>query len=211
MLGHLFTTKLEQQLYITFISDIQLPVNGTYKLSETVPDYFNGVVLQRHHISENGYGTIKFQLAFNLAVVWMIVFVSLSKGLRSYGKVVFAFTLLPIIGIFILYSKFMANLPEYVKIMFPENTWSEFFMNPKVRNILILRLYTCLVLTMYFLNNNKVANVTFLNRTIFIFYKKVKSLRVDYKLYCSEKNSNVGMDENVILQSFLICQANFMK
>lgn len=108
--------------------------NVTYKISETVPDYFNGVVLQRHPISsDNTYGTIKFQLAFNLAVVWMIVFVSLSKGLRSYGKVVYAFTLLPIIGIFILCAKMLGHLPsDYIRIMFPETNWSEFFLNPKV-------------------------------------------------------------------------------
>lgn len=54
-----------------------------YKLYETVPDYFSGVVLQRHHLNESDPGvvTLKFQVAFNLAVVWMIVFVSLSKGI----------------------------------------------------------------------------------------------------------------------------------
>lgn len=54
-----------------------------HKLYETVPDYFSGVVLQRHHLNESDPGviTLKFQLAFNLAVVWMIVFVSLSKGI----------------------------------------------------------------------------------------------------------------------------------
>lgn len=64
--------------------------NGTYKIEETLPQYFHGEVLQRSVESTGSYfGTIKFQVAFNLAVVWMIVFVSLSKGLRSYGKVYF--------------------------------------------------------------------------------------------------------------------------
>lgn len=56
--------------------------SSMYKLYETVPDYFSGVVLQRHHLNESNSGvvTLKFQVAFNLAVVWMIVFVSLSKG-----------------------------------------------------------------------------------------------------------------------------------
>lgn len=58
----------------------------TYKLHETVPDYFSGVVLQRHHSNDTSPGvvTIKFQVAFNLAVVWMIVFVSLSKGIKIF-------------------------------------------------------------------------------------------------------------------------------
>lgn len=62
--------------------------NGTYKIQETLPQYFHEEVLQRNLGSNTSYfGTIKFQVAFNLAVVWMIVFVALSKGLRSYGKV----------------------------------------------------------------------------------------------------------------------------
>lgn len=124
-------------MFLSF-TEIQFPINGTYKLSETVPDYFNGVVLQRHHISESSYGTIKFQLAFNLAVVWMIVFVSLSKGLRSYGKVVYAFTLLPIIGIFILSAKIFGHLPsDNISGSLPETNWVEFFLNSKVRNIFL--------------------------------------------------------------------------
>lgn len=59
-----------------------------YKLHETVPDYFSGAVLQRHHLIDSNPGvvTLKFQVAFNLAVVWMIVFVSLSKGEFSFLK-----------------------------------------------------------------------------------------------------------------------------
>jgi len=56
--------------------------NMSWNLEQTVPDYFNGVVLQRHNVEMSGssFGHLKFQVAFNLAVVWMIVFVSLSKG-----------------------------------------------------------------------------------------------------------------------------------
>lgn len=55
---------------------------ASYKLYETVPDYFSGAVLQRYHLNEsdNGAVTLKFQMAFHLAILWMIVFVSLSKG-----------------------------------------------------------------------------------------------------------------------------------
>lgn len=70
------------------ISDASIKANVTYQIHETLPQYFHGEVLQRSLASNNShYGTIKFQVAFNLAVVWMIVFVSLSKGLKSYGKV----------------------------------------------------------------------------------------------------------------------------
>lgn len=109
-------------------------MNGTYKISETVPDYFSGVVLQRHNlVTGNSFGAIKFQVAFNLAVVWMIVFVSLSKGLRSYAKVVYVFTLLPIFGTFVLCAKLLGMAPtESLHEVFPETNWGEFFLNSKV-------------------------------------------------------------------------------
>lgn len=68
--------------------------SNLHKLYETVPDYFSGVVLQRHHLNESDLGviTLKFQLAFNLAVVWMIVFVSLSKGKYFIILLLFIYT-----------------------------------------------------------------------------------------------------------------------
>ncbi|XP_015188524.1 PREDICTED: uncharacterized protein LOC107072804 isoform X2 [Polistes dominula] len=106
----------------------------TYKLYETVPDYFSGAVLQRHHLNESDPGvvTLKFQVAFNLAVVWMIVFVSLSKGLRSYGKVVYVFTLVPICGTLILCTKLLGLTPPgSISQLFPGTVWNEFFINGK--------------------------------------------------------------------------------
>lgn len=101
-------------------------------LHETVPDYFNGVVLQRHHLNDPDPGvvTLKFQVAFNLAVVWMIVFVSLSKGLRSYGKVVYVFTLVPIFGTLLLCGKLLGLTPSGSAYhLFPNTVWHEFFIN----------------------------------------------------------------------------------
>lgn len=138
-------TKLEYFLYIlrdksnlyTLVPD-QF-VNISHKLSDTLPDYLSGVVYQRTNlVYGNVYGTIKFQPAFNLAVVWMIVFVSLSKGLRSYGKVIYVFILLPVFGTFILCAKLLGMMPpEYVNVIFPETSWSEFFTNPKVSHFII--------------------------------------------------------------------------
>lgn len=108
--------------------------SSMYKLYETVPDYFSGVVLQRHHLNESNSGvvTLKFQVAFNLAVVWMIVFVSLSKGLRSYGKVVYVFTLVPVFGTLILCTKLLGLTPPgSIDQLFPATVWTEFFINGK--------------------------------------------------------------------------------
>lgn len=134
-----FVTKVDRyrwaEPFVYYRDDVQPPVNGTYKLSETVPDYFNGVVLQRHHLaSGSAYFTVKFQLTFNLVVIWMIIFVCLSKGLRSYGKVIYVFTLLPVFGTFVLCAKILGMMPpEYVSVVFPETSWGEFFINSKVR------------------------------------------------------------------------------
>ncbi|XP_076245586.1 sodium-dependent transporter bedraggled [Calliopsis andreniformis] len=108
--------------------------SASYKLYETVPDYFSGVVLQRHHLNESNSSviTLKFQVAFNLAVVWMIVFVSLSKGLRSYGKVVYVFTLVPVFGTLVLCTKLLGLTPPgSIDQLFPATVWTEFFINGK--------------------------------------------------------------------------------
>ncbi|KAK0084679.1 hypothetical protein PV325_006589 [Microctonus aethiopoides] len=134
-----FITKQDRyrwaEPFLLYREDIK-PMNITisYKLHETVPDYFSGVVLQRHHLNEPDPGviTIKFQVAFNLAVVWMIVFVSLSKGLRSYGKVVYVFTLVPVFGTLILCTKLLGLTPPgTIHQLFPATVWSEFFINSK--------------------------------------------------------------------------------
>ncbi|XP_011057894.1 PREDICTED: uncharacterized protein LOC105148089 [Acromyrmex echinatior] len=108
-------------------------ITASYKLYETVPDYFSGAVLQRHHLTDTNPGvvTLKFQVAFNLAVVWMIVFVSLSKGLRSYGKVVYVFTLAPVFGTLVLCAKLIGLIPPGSFQFFPATVWSEFFINGK--------------------------------------------------------------------------------
>ncbi|XP_050674580.1 sodium-dependent transporter bedraggled isoform X1 [Leptidea sinapis] len=103
--------------------------NTTNRIQETVPQYFHGEVLQRN-LSTNNFGTIKFQVAFNLAVVWMIVFVSLSKGLRSYGKAVYMLIFLPICGTLVLCTKLLTMIPyDKVTNIFAETEWSEFFVN----------------------------------------------------------------------------------
>lgn len=105
--------------------------NETYKIQETLPQYLHGEVLQRNLGSNSSYfGTIKFQVAFNLAVVWMIVFVALSKGLRSYGKTVYMLIFLPICGTLVLCTKLLTLIPyDTVVNIFSQTEWSEFFIN----------------------------------------------------------------------------------
>ncbi|XP_020300581.1 uncharacterized protein LOC109864096 isoform X2 [Pseudomyrmex gracilis] len=133
-----FITKQDKyrwaEPFLLYRDDNRPTHNSTtfYKLHETVPDYFNGAVLQRHHLNETDPSviTLKFQVAFNLAVVWMIVFVSLSKGLRSYGKVVYVFTLVPVFGMLVLCTKLLWLTPsDSINQLFPATVWGEFFIN----------------------------------------------------------------------------------
>ncbi|XP_013173333.1 PREDICTED: uncharacterized protein LOC106122032 [Papilio xuthus] len=104
--------------------------NSTFKIQETLPQYFHGEVLQRGMGSNNNFGSIKYQVALYLAVVWMIVFVALSKGLRSYGKAVYVLMFLPICGTLVLCTKLLTLIPyDTVTNIFSETEWSEFFLN----------------------------------------------------------------------------------
>jgi len=121
-----------------FPSDNFFNQTSSPDLTETVPDYFNGVVLQRSvGVASGSLGgtssssSLKFTVAFNLAVVWMLIFVSLSKGLKSYGKVVHGFVLAPIAALFILAFK-MVGFITIGSTLFGQTAWDEFFFNTQV-------------------------------------------------------------------------------
>lgn len=53
-------------------------------------------------------------------------------GLRSYGKVVYVFTLVPVFGTLVLCAKLLGLTPTgSIHQLFPETVWSEFFINGK--------------------------------------------------------------------------------
>ena len=60
--------------------------NQSWKIEESIPDYFSATVLQRSSPvmkpgNSGGFENLKFQVVFNLIVIWMIVFICLSKGM----------------------------------------------------------------------------------------------------------------------------------
>lgn len=70
--------------------------NGCYKhnvsspefLGWTTASYFHGRVLDRRPQSPAaGIGELRFELAFNLGIIWLLVFIALSRGLKSFGKI----------------------------------------------------------------------------------------------------------------------------
>lgn len=107
------------------------------RLGETVADYFNGVVLQRYQLGPDGraavsnnIGAVRFQLGFNLAVVWLIVFIVLCKGLRSYGNIVMVLITLPLLCLAALCIKLLTLINSTsLQSMFPTTDWQDFFIN----------------------------------------------------------------------------------
>jgi hypothetical protein len=63
----------------------------TWKLEETIPDYFSGIVLMRSAPTyPHSFTALRFQTLFNIVVIWMAVFIALSKGdnlLKLYNSV----------------------------------------------------------------------------------------------------------------------------
>ncbi|XP_042868176.1 uncharacterized protein LOC122250686 [Penaeus japonicus] len=67
---------------------------------EGVPKYFNAQVLQRSDGESTwlqDLGSLKFDLAFNIALLWIITLIALSRGNQSYGKVCYIIFLLPLL------------------------------------------------------------------------------------------------------------------
>lgn len=121
---------------IAMISNTSEPTVSSAKLGETVADYFNAVVLERFQLGpagaagRSGLGGIRFQMAFNVTVLWLIVFIVLCKGLRSYGKIVFLLMVLPMIGLAALCIKMLTMLRlNSIQNIFATTNWSDFFIN----------------------------------------------------------------------------------
>ena len=61
-------------------------------IEQTIPDYFAASVLQRTlpiypPSFETWFGSLKYQVVFNLVVTWLVVFICLSKGTKNISKV----------------------------------------------------------------------------------------------------------------------------
>lgn len=123
---------------VVMMSNVTEPNSSSARLGETVADYFNGVVLERHHlgpggsIGRNGLGGVRFQLAFNVTIVWLIVFITQCKSVRSHGKLIFAFTAVPLIGLVAVCLKLLTLLRmSSISNIFSSTNWNDFFANPQ--------------------------------------------------------------------------------
>ena len=63
-------------------NDTARSYHDSLRLEETIPDYFAGTVLLRTspRYPQSFTGELRFQTLFNIVVIWMAVFIGLSKG-----------------------------------------------------------------------------------------------------------------------------------
>ena len=76
----------------------------------------------------------------------------LLSGLKSYGKVVYVFSLLPVVGMLVLCAKVLSLMPTTMTHqVFPETMWAEFFLNTKVSaNICKQNIHWCCCVINYY-------------------------------------------------------------
>ncbi|XP_055529173.1 sodium-dependent transporter bedraggled [Wyeomyia smithii] len=132
-----FVSRSEKYRWQEIFELYRGPGNQSFRLSDTVADYFNGVVLQRYQLGPgvrgvSGIGAVRFQLAFNLAIIWTLVFVVLCKGIRSFGKIVLGLFSAAMIGLIAICSKFLTMVNyDSVQSIFPATEWQDFFLNSR--------------------------------------------------------------------------------
>ena len=110
-------------------------LNNTLKLEESIPDYYNGQVLLRSspNYPQTFSGELRFQTLFHIIVIWMSVFIGLSKGLKSYGKVVYIFSIASLLGFSVFAIKVIGLLPfESFKFWINSTQWLDLLHNGDV-------------------------------------------------------------------------------
>ncbi|EDS34501.1 sodium/chloride dependent transporter [Culex quinquefasciatus] len=132
-----FVSRSEKYRWQEIFELYRGPGNQSFRLSDTVADYFNGVVLQRYQLGPGGrgvtgIGAVRFQLAFNLAIIWTFVFVVLCKGIRSIGKIVIGLYSLAMTGLIAICFKFLTMVNyDSLQSLFPATEWQDFFLNSR--------------------------------------------------------------------------------
>ncbi|XP_069177656.1 uncharacterized protein bdg [Procambarus clarkii] len=100
---------------------------------EGVPKYFNSQVLQRGDGDASWLqelGSLKFDMAFNIALIWIITLIALSRGNQSYGKVCYIVFLVPLLC-YLVVCLYLASWTKDDLYINDVTNFSEFFMNSR--------------------------------------------------------------------------------
>ena len=78
----LINSYFRRQCGLSLNNDTTRSYYENLNLEENVPDYFAGTVLLRTspRYPQSFTGELRFQTLFNIVVIWMAVFIGLSKG-----------------------------------------------------------------------------------------------------------------------------------
>ncbi|XP_022238036.1 sodium- and chloride-dependent glycine transporter 1-like isoform X2 [Limulus polyphemus] len=76
-------------------------------LGWSVPNYFHGRILGRRPGAHHHREEFNFEITFNLAVIWLLVFIILSRGIRLYGKLTYVIVVVPLSSLLIMSVRMM--------------------------------------------------------------------------------------------------------
>ncbi|XP_071535034.1 uncharacterized protein bdg [Panulirus ornatus] len=100
---------------------------------EGVPKYFNSQVLQRGDGESTWLqelGSLKFDMAFNIALIWLITLTALSRGNQTYGKVCYIVFLLPLLC-YLVVCLYLASWTKDDLYINDVTKFNELFMNSR--------------------------------------------------------------------------------
>ncbi|KAH8405129.1 hypothetical protein KR222_004195, partial [Zaprionus bogoriensis] len=110
--------------------------NDTGNLTHSVAEYFNIVVLRRLHLAKHPEASgVRFhvndrQLAAYLTLIWAVVFIVLSKGLKSLGKWAYLTNTLPFLALIAVTGKFVSVVdPASLQNVFAGSDFDDFLVN----------------------------------------------------------------------------------
>lgn len=86
----------------------------------SVASYFHGHVLDRKP-NDYGFGQLKFEIAFDLCIVWLLVFLSLCRGSKSLGKVVLILGIMPSILLLLVTMRIIEQWGEGITEILPSS------------------------------------------------------------------------------------------
>ncbi|XP_023244516.1 sodium- and chloride-dependent glycine transporter 1-like, partial [Centruroides sculpturatus] len=120
---------------------------------------YSGHVLDRKP-NDYGFGQLKFEVAFDLCIVWLIVFLSLCRGPKSLGKVVLILGIMPSILLLLVTMRIIEQWGEGIMEILP-SSWKVSMTDSQVRIIkyydpLLAQILTALI---YFDRNVAILSV----------------------------------------------------
>ncbi|XP_067123100.1 sodium-dependent transporter bedraggled-like isoform X1 [Centruroides vittatus] len=166
-------TTLPTSWMLTYLKDSFISAEDNYKwsicyhnkcnqnqsiienLSVSIPYYLNNIVQKRGQDAE----LLEFEPSFNLAIIWILIFICLCYGLRSFGKIIYFLTLIPVILLTLVLLRFLQDSSSGIYKIF-DAPWKESFRD--AWSWLLAAREMALIWILY---SNVILHICSLNRT----------------------------------------------